>query len=1104
MVSACKYGVLLRWAALLLGAATALPLQAQYTVGRLEGTISDPTGAVVPEATVTLQNLGTDATWTYRTGADGLYVFFALPAGDYELTAEALHFAKKREGVQILTSETTSRNLTLAVGPQATTIEVSEMPAHLNLSDAQHSTTRTDLELSSLPSSGRNMISLIHLAPGVQAMNNPRGGSTFGGGGSLVLVLGPQAGLFSANGGRARSASVQLDYTDANDWEYGGFALGMQSVTPEMLQEFKVLTSNFSAEYGAKSNAEVMMVSKSGTNNLHVSAYDFVQNTLFNARDYLDRSGHVTPVQSNVYGVSAGGPVIRNRTFLFGAYEGRRVRGNAFTTLANLPTKAARDLAQADPKADPIAIALMNQYLPLPTIATSNPDIGQLVTKIPSPINSYQFLLKADQQLSAGHSLSARYLQSAGSFVARSPGQNTLPGFDTDINFALNNVNLSDSYAVSMRTVNQLRLSYGYARALSLPQNGLATPRFQIVGAVPLSFGSLPINPGERRFNIYQVNDTLSHSRGGHVLSVGFDVRKIHDNSRADTNTRGVFNFTIPPIPNPPVPGQTWTNFTEGLPSSWTQLFGSTQRDLRTGIYSFFVQDDWKVRPTLTINLGTRWEIQGALNEAQGRISVLDPALPGAVGDAGTGPLGSFRIGGPAVNRDPRNVAPRVGFAWNPGRGSLVLRGGYGIYWDSFTFDILTAARSAPPFNYQPSLLCSQGPPCPISGANSFDNLVSGTATIQSDTEAQLGSFGNLKNFGSINTVDPQLRNPYVQQYSLGMEYQFGRSFMFGLSYIGSKGTHLTRLIPINPVVNGPAPATSLADEAARLAEFQQAFKNENGPGNNRLDSRFNQVNLLDDGASSTYHSLQVTGNKSLSHGLQFQASYTWSKSIDNASDFNTTIQANDNGFAQDTSRLAAERAVSNYDIPHRIVVTGVWQVPFFHSVKGATGKLLDGWSFESVNLWQSAVPATLLAGPRMTVPDVNLDGNFIPTGSDNTRPNCDPTGTHFALGAPAGISGFSQPLLGNDGTCGRNSVRMNRLTNFDWSFFKDTELTESGPWGSGPWKLQFRAELYNIFNTPFLTASGDGWRTITSSSFGTVNAAGNARKMQLALKLIW
>lgn len=1099
MLSACKCCLLIRLAALVVASAIAIPLEAQYTVGRLEGTVFDPTGAVVSGAKVTLQNLSTGATRTYITGADGLYVFFALPAGDYEVTADAPHFARKREGIQILTSETTSGNLTLAVNPQSATIEVlSEMSGHLNITDAQHSTTRTDLELSSLPSSGRNMISLIHLAPGVQPMNNPRGGSTFGGGGSLVIVLGPQAGLFSANGGRARSASVQLDYTDANDWEYGGFALGMQSVTPEMLQEFKLLTSNFSAEYGVKSNAEVIMVSKSGTNSLHGSAYDFVQNTLFNARDYFDRSGHATPVQSNVYGVSAGGPVIRNRTFLFGAYEGRRIRGNAFTTVANLPTEAARARAS-----DPIITDLMTRYLPLPAINAADPNFGQLPTKIPSPINTYQLLLKADQRMSAEHSLSARYLQSSGSFVARSAGQNTLPGFDTDIHFALNNANLTDSYVVNMRTVNQLRLSYGYARALSLPQNGVTTPRFQIVGAFPLNFGSLPINPAERRFNIYQVNDTLSHSRVGHILSMGFDVRKIQDHSRADTNTRGVFTFP------------TLSDFLAGQPSGWTQLFGSTKRDLRTGVYSFFFQDDWKVRPTLTVNLGARWEVQGALNEARGRTSVLDPALPGAVGDAGTGPLGSFRMGGPAVDRNPFNIAPRLGFTWNPHRGNLVFRGGYGIYWDSFTFDLLTVARSAPPFNYQPTLSCIPGNPCPISGANSFDNLANGTAAIQSTTEAQLGTFGTLKNFGSVNTVNPQLRNPYVQQYSLGMEYQFARSYMFGLSYVGSKGTHLTRLIPINPVVNGPAPATDPADEVLRLSEFELAIQKENGPGNIRLDPRFNQVNRLDDGASSNYNSLQVTGNKTFSHGLEFQASYTWSKSIDNASDFFPAIQANDNSYAQDAFQLAAERAVSNFDIRHRIIVTEIWQVPFFRGRKGFAGKVLDGWSFESVNLWQSAVPATLAAGPRtvccdatsgkpVTVADLNIDGNSISPSLDNTRPNCDPAGTHFTLGAPAAISGFSQPLLGNDGTCSRNSVRMNSLTNFDWSFFKDTELAESGPWGSGPWKLQFRAEMYNVFNIPFLTAQGDAWRTITSSTFGAVSAAGNARKMQLALKLSW
>ena len=338
----------------------------------------------------------------------------------------------------------------------------------------------------------------------------------------------------------------------------------------------------------------------------------------------------------------------------------------------------------------------------------------------------------------------------------------------------------------------------------------------------------MQINPAERRFNIYQVNDTLSHSRGAHILSVGFDVRKIQDHSRAHTNTRGVFTFPA------------LSDFLAGQPSSWTRLFGSTRPPAHGGL-QLFLPGRLEGAADADHESWCALGVAGSTRRSEGSSVRLDPALPGTIGNAGTGPLGTFRMGGPAVDRNPFSISPRLGFAWNPHRGNLVLRGGYGIYWDSFTFDLLTVARSAPPFNYQPSLSCA-GSVCQISGTNSFDNLVNGTATIQSSNEAQLGSFGILKNFGSVNTVNPQLRNPYAQQYSLGMEYQFARSYMFGLSYIGSKGTHLTRLIPINPEVNGPPPATSPADETARFADFQQAIQKENGPGNNRLDSRFNQA----------------------------------------------------------------------------------------------------------------------------------------------------------------------------------------------------------------------------------------------------------------------
>ncbi len=1063
------------------------PAWGQYTVGRIEGTVMDPTGAVLVGATVRLLNRATSAGGTFTTGRDGYYVFFALPPGTYTVTAGAPRFAKRTAEVVVSSEQTITQNLVLRVEDGKTTVEVTsrdEQVAGIS-SDAQRNITRTEAELASLPSLGRNMISTVQLGTGLSPTNNPRGGSTFGGGGSFVIVLGVQSGLIAANGGRARATSVQLDYTDANDWEAGGFAPGMQAITPDMLQELKILTSNFSAEYGVKSNAQVIMVTKSGSNFVHGSAYDFVQNDAFNARDYFDQTGQASPLKQNIYGFTLGGPIQKNRTFFFGGYEGRKTRGGSFTTLANVPSAAARARAT-----DPVVADLIGLYLPPATGSTSNPDIGTVAVQVPSPVDNYQFVAKVDHQFSEAHRLSARYLQGTASFVARFPSQNTLRGFDVDNHFELRNANLSDTYVLSPKTVNELRLAYGRAVAQGSPQNGLDTPRFIISGLV--NFGSLQSVPASRVFNVFQVNEVFSHMSGGHVLRVGADLRKIQDNSVNASNSRGVFTFA------------SLNQFLAGQPSTWTQLFGNTKRGFRTGLYGFFVQDDWKLKPTFTINAGLRWELQGALSDAGGSTSILDPGSRSAIGVAGTGPLGSFRVGGNAVDANPFNIAPRVGFAWNPRAGKWVVRGGYGIYWDSFTFTPLAASRSVPPLNYTFTLNGTRQ----ISGANNFDNLVGGTAAIQAQALAQVGGFGELKNFGSVTTVDPHLENPYVQQFSLGIERQMPANSVVTMAYVGTKGTQLTRLLAINPLVRRPAGATSAAGELAALALFQAAAGSENGAGNARLDPRFDQVNLHEAGGSSIYHSLQVEWKKGFSHGVQFQASYTWSKSIDDASDFSPTIQANDNSFAQDATNLRGERAVSNFDITHRVLVTGTWRVPFFHHLQGAAGKALDGWSFESVNMWQTGIPATVLAGSRRGIADVNLDGNLIPTGADNTRANC-AADASFVLGDAAAIQGFSQPLLGNNGSCGRNSIRMNHLPNFDWSLFKEIALgrergASEGYGGLPAAVLQLRAEAYNVFNIPFLTAQTDNWRTVSSASFGKYNAAAATRRLQLAVRLSW
>lgn len=1071
----------------------ALNVNAQYTTGQVQGIVKDQSGASVPGATVTLVNVETNLQRTYTTTPDGSYLFVGVPSGNYQISAVAKGFTKSTVTVVIYANQTLVRDLALSLAGSAQVVQVTAeagaVPV-LDVTDAQAGTIRSSEEVNDLPSDGRSVFNFISLEPGV----NPTFAPGFV---SLSISSGSQAGATNTNGGRARATAYQLDYTDANDWEFGGLAQG-RDIMPDAIQELTVLTSNFSAEYGIKSSGQIIVVTKSGTNSFHGSADDFVQNNIFNARDFFDTSGKPTIVRNNNYSVTAGGPIVKNRAFIFGGYQANKVRGAGFTSVALVPTDAARAMAT-----DPIIIALMKKFLPEPTGSTTDPNIGTVSSPFSSPVDTWQFVTRFDYKFSDSHFLSLRYLQSHNHFLLIFPSLNTLPGFDTDFVSKGNDANISDTYLINPRTTNQFRFAYGRAPTSIVSQNGLVSPRFNIGGLV--GFGALQFFPNSRLFNVFQVNDVLTHQQGKHTLTTGFDARKIQDNTFLATNAFGFFDFP------------SLTGFLAGQPDFWTQLFGPGFRGFRTGLYGFFIQDDWKLKPTLTVNLGFRWDIQGNMSEVQNITSDLDPSATGSIGVAGSGPLGNFKVGNPAIQSNPFNLGPRLGFAWNPHQGNLVIRGGYGIYYDSFDFTALTFGRSVPPLNYNATLAGSG-----ISGQNSFDNIINGTAPIVVQTANQVGGFGQLTNFGAMRTLSRDMKNPYAQNFSLRIEYRFLQNYLLNVAYVGEKGSHLTQLFPINPVVNGPQPATSLADEAARLAQFQAAEGVENGPGNIRLDPRFDEVAIQDSAANSIYHSLQVSLLKNFSRqGLQFNVSYTWSKSIDNASDFTPEQQANDQGFAQNAFSRRADRAVSNFDIPHRVVGTLIWQLPFYKSQSGALGHVLGGWSFQSVQYWQSGVPGTALSGSRFGIPDVNMQGDPIPgVGIDSTRANCTPGGIGFTLGDPStippanqrGIDGapnssnfkYTQPLLGNNGTCGRNTLRLRSVTNVDWSLFKNTKIVESGPLGSGPWIIQFRAEAFNIFNIPYLTPQGNDWRTVSSPGFGILNAASPMRHLQLALRLIW
>jgi len=1041
---------------------------AQYTTGLVQGSVLDPSGALVKDASVEMKSLETGEGRTFPTTANGLYSFTAVPPGRYRLRVTATGFASPSADIAVSTSQTTTQNFTLQIGQTSTTVDIQADTAPLlDASDPLRGVTYNETEVGTLPNLNRNINSLVILASGATPTFNPRGGE-------FTTVNGAQAGQINANGGRSKSTSTQLDYTDANDWEFGGIALATEP-TPDMLGEFQVLTNNWAAEYGVKSTAEIVMVTRSGSNSLHGTAYDFLQNAALNARDYFDTTGRPDPLVQNYYGFTLGGPILRNRTFFFAGYEGRSTHGAGTTLVADLPTEAAISTVTS-----PTVQGLL-QLLPLPTAATGNPLIGTSSIAEPNPSTGNQYLLRADHSFSARNNLTLRFYSNSGTSVDRV--SNSLPQDDSSFDPVGRNAMIADTWTPRSNSTNELRIAYGRSSALFEPLTEPATPRFNVTGLV--GFGTVANWPQGRVFDVYQLSDAYSWVHGRHIVKAGFDLRHIEDNSLNYTNSRGAFTFT------------SVNNFLNGTIGSYTQEFGNTYRGFRENYNGAFVQDDWKLRPTVTLNLGLRYEFQGSQSDANHQQSVLDIAGTGNIGQLGSGPLGTFNTQNSLIHSHPALLAPRFGFAWDPANGRLVIRGGYGIYYDSLIFNGLQAGRTAPPTDYTGTLSS-------FTGGNTLANLLAGTAPLQTTLAAQAGSFNNVTNLGTVVSENPNLRNPYQQQYSFGVEVRLAASIMADLSYVGSRGSALTTYEPINSTLpaDRPAPATSAADQANRLAQFQAFYASENGPGNPRIDPRFNDVSYISDTGSSIYNSMQFSVSKALSHGLLVRASYTWSHSIDNSSDYSPGQGALDTNFEQDQFNPGAERGSSDFDVRHRFVLSHVWQVPVFRNQKGIEGHILGGWTFASVDQFQSGLPFTVITGSVAGIPDANMDGNTV-SGLDNSRPNC-AVGGSFTMGNPLSNTKYIPVLLGNNGNCGRNTARLNKFINFDWTFSKNIRVFERGLLNSGPWNLEYRADLFNAFNNPYLSVSGTNFLNLSSPGFGLYSTAAASRRIQMALKLNW
>jgi carboxypeptidase family protein len=1050
--------------ALILGAVLSnRPLLAQIS-GDLEIKVTDSSAAVIPGATVMVRSRDMGTMRSGITDAVGAVRVSQLAVGSYQIEVAARGFNTFKTIAAVASGAATTVPVMLEISTATQEIVVMETANALNTVNAQLQNSVETRDITTLPLVGNDVMALAGNAAGVipVAPNNP------------FLGL----GSFNSNGGRGRGNNITVDNATATDVSTTGEG-GTGTLPTDAIKEFNVITNNFNAEYGRNSSAQVQIISKGGGNEFHGDAFEFFKNSWLNARDYFDTTGQPTVTRNNDWGGYVGGPVKRNKIFFFGTYEQQKIRGSGGTNVATVPTTA-----QVSAATDPTAVALLKQ-LNVPVT-----DSGNISQSAPNATDFYSYSGRVDVNLTNNDLL---FLRGGTSHVNQQAASLTF----IDSNLATNgasvidrdaNATISETHTFSANTVNQFLASYGRISPNFTPLQKTPGPEIQFLDGTD-SFGTWNGLPQGRVQNTFQYNDMVSHTRGKHTLKAGVDINRIQSNGVFDANVRGTYVFL------------SLDDFLAGNPFQYSQRFGNSVRGYRVSNEYFFAQDDYKVSRSLTVNFGVRLEVSGGVSEVNNILSNIDFHKNDALGGAGTGPFGAFTTGGTAFHTT-RNWAPRLGFAWNPGNGKLVVRGGYGMTYDFIYLNPISNLRFLPPFMFQFVL-----PQTGFGGSNTFANLAAGSSAFQQQGFATVGTFGTtIRNFGSIAPVDQGLRNPQVQQWSLTVERELPFGLVGRASYVGTKTNYLQRTHDINTIQPGLFTPPQTADEQAAMqaAGVFRTINAELNPGPTspsiRIDPRFNRGQLLDSSANSNFNSLQLFAERRFRRGYSFSVAYTYSKSIDDVSDA-LGILANDTSGQQNPFNNRNNRAVSAFDVPQRLVIAHNFSPEWG---AGASNRfmraLVRGWTFGGIFQAQSGVPINLFAGSQAGVSDALLLG-----GSASQRPDVvGPINLHFQPDTQADNpnkvtdSGLAKPLVGHFGDLGRNVFRLNPLVNADMTLGKDFKITERVTT-----RLQW--QVFNVFNNTTFNLGGISWKLSAPSTFGYYEATDtNSRNMLLTLRFLF
>jgi len=1064
-------------AILALLACAASSARAQSFRGSLRGVVRDTSGGVVVGAKVTATNDATGFSRDATTVADGGYVVPELPAGNYSVATEATGLKSPVNKAIVEVGSDTTLDITVAPGSASASVTVTSAAPLIDAVETQLSTDIQNRLVQELPLNGRDFGKLVALVPGVTVEGSGVAGSEKG------------TGQFNINGNRDRSNNYTLDGTDDNDPFHNNSALNQVGISGapatllplDAIQEFN-LQNQFQAEYGRNSGSVINIITKSGTNDLHGSLYEYHRNSFFDARNFFNPVGtQQTQFINNNFGGSFGAPIVHNKTFFFGTYEGQREReGSDF--LLRVPTAAERTQAIAQAKLDNPAIntgptdAILAKFFP--ASAT-----GVLPFAVKDKNDSNNFILKLDHLFSSKYLLSGRYAfgQDSQIFPFGSLGGfgsgSRLPAFAQTSPTRVQLLSVSFVTTLDPTRINETRFGYTRFRtSFSSLDAGFdpssvglnfGTGKF---GLPEFDFGGTFDNLGATAFSVprgrisqnFQLLDNFTWIRGTHTLKFGGEYRRVAVDSFNDNLERGLFSFSPCSKPcaeqNLPIAVNLLTQYYLG--NAFVEaLQGNTQRNTFNNGFSFFAQDEWRVRPGLTITAGLRWEYFGILSAGNDNLlSNLDAAGNLVV-------LGSPTLSH-LYNRNLDNFGPRLGFAWSP-FSRTVVRANYGIYYDYVPQDIMLD-------NFTNSAGVSTNPigPKPVTGLQFSQNAFNG-----SDTSTPILTPSGPPN--SIFFIPRNFSTPYMQTWSLNLQQQVGNSIGLEAGYIGTKGTHLVRLLDINQ------------------PDTQTGFRP-------NLNFRF-----MDEFASisnSTYHALQLSARVRAWHGVSGFAGYVFSKSLDDASDgidFNFATAA----LPQNSLNLKAEHGPSTFDARHRFTTALNYQVPVWSLLPH---KLAAGWQLNTIITAQSGRPIPIVNSFDNSTGPANQQFPFFDTASNfHQRPDIVP-GQPFILPHWNAMTGylnpaaFAQPADGTFGDLGRNAIYGPGFWNADFSVTKNTDLTER-------LLFQVRFEFFNIFNHPQFSLPGNSFG---SPSFGQVTSTpdvaqgnpglggGGPRVVQLAARL--